>query len=1353
MNNFFQIVIGGLPVVFIGTLISVFNKKKRLPWIITSLIFFVIFVFCIVNIPKLINGYILPTQVISSHKTASSVKVEDAVQIAYKIANLGEYSLAIDFLTSVRSSMLYNDEFALCNARLLTLQGNEASAAALYQKSELLPEDDLDIKDFIRDNSDLNMLASAIIIAHQVYSEFLLTDTFNDDEVAIALKQINNPDIDQAIFSIPFISESKLRLQVLSGDYQNIVADLSGNSDLNRLIIASELLIKDLVRASDFSEDFISEAVVERFKIIRDKIEAAYNSYWLDEPTNERNTIKAAIASYNNLINNPVISKLETTIRTFSDSSFSTDISKLYLQIAKMKSYMGDELSTIDYILKAIETAGGSTDSAYAVPMLEIIGIITDKDSPERLKHVAYFVNEVLSNSLPIKLRTEVTRTTDTTVPDFDDPDKPVSLPPPLTLDPTPKPDHDVVLPPPPARLEEDITFDEVFTQTFIDTANTLRARVNIVNINVDKFSEITATVTLAGNIIGTADMVADMLEVYDCNVRIENFTIEKVEFDSVNILLICDTSGSMSAASGNSTRIARLINDVVNFVENKEANENIGLLEFNSGVASRLPIGTDPQVLIDTVMRFRADGRTDISGTLITALDEFSFNRNELNVILLMSDGEDNYLISDVDAFAYIAEPAMRKNIVIYSLGVGSEVDAAYMQMFSDFTGGKYIFAEDGGSADLFSFLRDLAINQYRITYTAVDTLNVLSRSLTVSLKDENFAYDTRFYTLDGSRPERGNEIPDNIVFGDGKAVYGINPRRVHRTDGNIDYRVTLSGEGFVTSDSLSISLRSSIIDGIVFDSGITTVFVDENTYNVTIPGDIFPGSYDVHIHLDGKVGVIPRGFHVIIPGSEKVFEFGPYRFEALSKTIGNDGVITLSGDVVMNGWLNFRGDLRLRQINDDLLSLRDHMGGFVAYDPSTAEGVLANWLADKRINVPILPLGEMSLHNDRFNDPSSDDYTTERSLLPIMNFSQILVSAPSVELYPDRLVFLSNGFELGGIARDINRVLQSRTNVFDFSFETSFGGTVSATKLGIMLDLELNNIGGRQFTATLGRMPLNMSFNGHIKVDTYAGDFSVKLMCKFSQWRLTDEERGFGFEVGWKGMEFDTFKIYADFPVTASISGVNVTFSEFMLGVMDIAGARTPLDWTFTGSTTISLAQLNSYIPGLPSPFGDAALAQMADTTLELKLNQVYLKIFTTLKVLIFEVGYTEIELGMGIKYSNVVLGMNNVDSWGMRAMRSVDLGVNIATITLSARGDTEIALLNKFLGLSYGGRLTARINLWIFNINHDIGGRLTIGIRPQQNGRLQFILAARETGRNRDIFRLTWSGGRGGGYNTEN
>jgi hypothetical protein len=803
-----------------------------------------------------------------------------------------------------------------------------------------------------------------------------------------------------------------------------------------------------------------------------------------------------------------------------------------------------------------------------------------------------------------------------------------------------------------------------------------------------------------------------------------------------------------MSAASGNTTRIERLRNDVINFVETKEDNERIGLLEFSNRIETRLPIGTDPETLINTARRFIANGGTDISGALIEALDEFTFNPNELNIILLMSDGEDNSPISDMDAFTYIAEPARQKNIVIYSLGVGNEVDASYMQMFSDFTGGKYIFAEDGGSTDLFSFLRDLAINQYRITYTAIDTLNVLSRSLTVSLKDENFAFDTRFYTLDGSRPERANEIPDNIVFADGKAVYGINPRRVYRTDSNIDYSVTLSGEGFVASDSISISLRSSNREGITFDSGISTVFVDSNTYRVTIPADIFPGSYDVHIHLNGKVGVIPRGFHVIVPGSEMTFDFGPYRFESLTKSIGQDGIITLGGDVIMNGWLNFRGDIRLRQ-HDDHLMLYDRVGGFVALNPTTAEGMLTRWLADKRINIPVMPLGALPLYDDPYNDPSSDDYKTEKALFPIFNFSQILVSAPSVELYPDRMVFTSNGFELGGIAKDVKEILKSPGELFKFGFEFSFGGTVSGTKVGVIIDLELKNVGGRSITANLGSMPFNIAFDGHIKVDTYAGDISVKLMCKFAQWTMADDSVGFGFELGWKGMQFDTFKIYADFEVTVTIKGVNLTFSDFMLGVTNMAGEPNPFKWTFTGATTISLAKLNTYIPGLPSPFGDVALAQFADTTLELRMYRPYIKLSTTLKVIGFEVGYTEIELGMGIKYTNLILGMSDVDSWGMRAMRRMTLGIDVANITLRAEGEGELSLLNTYLGISLRGSIVARIDLWLVRPRTEIGGGLTVGVVPQRNGGLQFVLAGRADGSSKNAFNLTWGGGRGGGY----
>jgi hypothetical protein len=429
----------------------------------------------------------------------------------------------------------------------------------------------------------------------------------------------------------------------------------------------------------------------------------------------------------------------------------------------------------------------------------------------------------------------------------------------------------------------------------------------------------------------------------------------------------------------------------------------------------------------------------------------------------------------------------------------------------------------------------------------------------------------------------------------------------------------------------------------------------------------------------------------------------------------------------------------------------LYDHVGGFVALNPTTAEGALTRWLADKRINIPVMPLRAIPLFDDPDNDPTSGDYKTEKVFFPILNFSQILISAPTVELYPDRLEFLSNGFELGGIAKDIREILKSPSELFKFEVNFDFGGTVSGTKVGVIIDLELKNVGGRAITANLGSMPFNIAFDGHLKVDTYAGDFSIKLMCKFAQWTMASDSVGFGFELGWKGMQFDTFKIYADFKVTVSIKGVNLTFSDFMLGVTDIAGESNPFKWTFTGATTISLAELSTYVPGLPSPFGDVALAAFADTTLELRMYKPYIKLSTTLKVIGIEVGYTEIELGMGIKYSNLILGMSDVDSWGMRAMRQMYLRTNVANLTLSAEGMTELSILNTYLGVSLSGSVNANINLWLGRLNYDIWGGLTMGLRPMSNGRLQFVLAGRADNRNTNNFLLTWGGGRGGGYHS--
>jgi len=328
---------------------------------------------------------------------------------------------------------------------------------------------------------------------------------------------------------------------------------------------------------------------------------------------------------------------------------------------------------------------------------------------------------------------------------------------------------------------------------------------------------------------------------------------------------------------------------------------------------------------------------------------------------------------------------------------------------------------------------------------------------------------------------------------------------------------------------------------------------------------------------------------------------------------------------------------------------------------------------------------------------------------------------------------------------------IARRNNDKFLFFVDTDFSGTMSHTKAGVRINLELSSGAGQTFfPVNFGKVPLNIAPSGHLKVDTFAGDYSVKLACKFAQWRLLDAHHaGFGFEMMWKASSFDSVRIFADARVTVPISGVNVTFSNFMLGAEGLAASMNPLDWTLLGRTNISLGKASTYIPGLPSPFGDAAIAEFANTTLELRLRQIYIRLKTTAKVVGREVGGAEIDLGQGIRYSNVILGMTDVESWGMRASVNPRIRFNVLNISLNAEGTAELSILNTFIGIALQGAINARINLWVVRPNIDIGGMMTAGVVLQRNGALQFVLAGRGAGARANAFELRWASGRGGGF----
>ena len=1039
-----------------------------------------------------------------------------------------------------------------------------------------------------------------------------------------------------------------------------------------------------------------------------------YSNYYADKPRDERNAAKAQLQSMKAFLKNPPLIKMKETLSDYAGSGFAYDRSKVYLQLAKAENYMGNSVGANDYLDKSLNTVGDCGDAEYTAPMYEIIGIIADKDDPERLKDVAAYTDKILTNTMTVRMTDKLFR------PAENDDDK----------------------------GDNNGGDDAEDTGTsFSDSFNTYvsqkRMAINIVGVDTSEFDTVKVDLNISGGLSYSIDELKQMLKVSDCEIDIDDFSLEKVTYSGANILICADVSGSMRGQP-----IEDLRNAVKTFVESSDKIESVALLTFSSGVENVWGFGTPNEELIAAAQGLGAGGGTNMYGAVQEALNYFSPASDEINCVVLISDGEDGSSAGADDIYKNIGAPYKQKGVTLYSLGLGSGAAGNYLNTLAASTGGSYFYAS--GSAQINSFfdgIRAQILNSYRLTFKAEDTIQN-SRNLRVALDGESYTYDERWYSLDGSSQD-GSTVVDSVIYLEGKSLSGFEEKLVFKSDRS--RKLNFKGEGFEITDKFTISLAGNInYDSLAYE------YVDKNTLSVTIPAGIACDTYDVRVAVNGKKTVLTSGLTVAVQGGEKQTVFGDYVFTSYFKMTEN-GQTRLSEYVQLNGWLNFKGDVILTgDLDGKSITMQTDKQEFVHYYADTAEG-LAVIFIDK--DVPVPALGTITLYNQvLFADPSGegndDEIMVDTVPLPSIAFTGFMrLSTPGVSLYPDRVAVESNGF-----STDLPFQNELLNGLGLFTFETNIGGSIGSKSIDLKIEIGASSgEGDGKFAsspANLGNIPILMDTDEfELRLDTYKNEFYVKYMAALP---FLTNEPSFGASVQWKwgdksdpGIKFDELMFYADVDVPMEGSPVNLTFSGFRAGINGMTEDN-PL---FVGGCDISAYKLKSLLPGIENWLGDIAEVSVLsadDTEISFGLKDPYIKAETTVHCLKYiELGGVSVELGI-FDYSNKLLGLEDESVGGISAKVKAGPAIHVANCDISMQGEVEVTGTNKVIVLpGVKGNIDIAVSWWVFTHEFHKQGEALLGVQFTHDGDTVFAAKASD---GKDVFYIAYSMRRGADYGKE-
>ncbi len=1334
MRIWFQIALGLIPAIIIFLSLTLSGlKKKGKDWLVHVIALSACTVaavsLCVVGatVPKAKQGL------------TSEKQTELNLELAYAVASVGDFELADGIIDSMRASGAESSMVAECQALLYAAKGDAVSAKALLVKANMLEAvDDYDSLITLCDEaiaedavamgsensgkrgalmsvaadkiskkfkkSKVQDVAQALVDAEAVYQEFLLNDNLDTAKAADLANTIETAcKKNSALRQIKEVRLCRLKLLVLSEDYSAIAQEISTNASFDELAIVAELYVNNVVTNKDFAPQYgkdyitIAQTVNKQLRNIEDKV--------LDESPEKKQELRNLIDRLDISQKSPAISRLKAELRAHADNVQSADRPKAYMQLARMEYTDGNDKEASQHISAALNTVGMSDDERFSTPMMEIVDSITDKENLEKVKNIAQYAEDVTKNSSDYIVVKSIEKAQQNAINGGGNAGNAADG----------------------SNTEDKRNPFEVF---FADEASQKRNAFSITSVDASKFETVKLVVNVDPSISITAEELQKLIAIKDCGVNIENFTVEKVTYSGANIVLCCDTSGSMSGQP-----IEDLRNAVKQFVQSSSDIENIALVAFDSGTGPVYQFSAGKETIISAADSLYANGGTNMYGAVLESIQMFTYNENTLNFILLMSDGEDGVSPTMEQIENNVGAACKEKGITLFSLGLSSGVNVDYMNTFATTTGGYFVYINDSATMnDFYAKLRGQILNRYIITYEAKDTLRA-SRNVTVSLKDsinDNIVSDTKQYNMYGSDVDTSTDShASSVIQLEGLSVSGLDTRRVYTNSNAIT--VDLLGTKFTSKMVFDIKL-----DGKLNYEGLAYEFIDEGTIRLTLPGGMACDTYDLVVNVDGKVAILPNELTVSSKEKERTTTFGNYIFTSDNRIDTENGVV-LSGYVTMNGWLHFNGDVTITgDLNGYSIRVTDTAGSYIKYYKDSASG-LAKSLANNNITIPIGPLGSFNIYNDTYSQGDSPTHRVDTVVIPVAYVYILECRAPGLEVYPDKIVVKSNGFTSKFPMQDVLLKASSLDDLYTFDFNIDFMLTNKSLDLKAEFNNKLTEDEESTYTnrvpANFGMMPIYTTpATYEVKINTNTNEYLIDFAVKVA---FIDSE-GIGLKMEWGAREKDaglqflipkTVVLKSDFEIKSTLGTVPVTYRDFNIGLEDIDPNTNIFNWKLVGGFDLETTKLSSYIPGLKDYIGDPALLKLDDIKASLSLGQAYIGVECEGKFLEqITLGKLAIEAGK-IPYTCELLGMYDQTAIGMKASLTAGIIWDTPNVDINLSGTGILNLHTRFFGIEVQGICDLEVAWWIFEKEFYQEGRALMGFMNDGN-RSAFVIKARDT-----------------------
>lgn len=804
-------------------------------------------------------------------------------------------------------------------------------------------------------------------------------------------------------------------------------------------------------------------------------------------------------------------------------------------------------------------------------------------------------------------------------------------------------------------------------------------AAINIGQIDISEFPKVKFNLSTSKPL----DLTKQELTIDDCNIIITDYEIEEVKYDTMIIYAVCDKSGSME---GSTDRLQSAVSSLAGSISDKE---KIGIIGFSDGVEFDSGIVSDPSYLNDYIEMLEPGGGTNIASGTFQALGNLSGHDDSINVVIVMTDGEDSTF--GEENLQRLRDYTSDGHTVVYTIGMGSSVNSSYLRSIADAGNGKFVYSFSASELKaIYEFIHAQMENNYVVTFTAKNTKKN-ERVLTVGNLSEG-CNTSKTYTLGIEEEELPTVVEDeeDQPF----SCTGFSTKKIYRTTGDVD--------GFIRGKAFTSSMKCFVtLTGTEYVGTLEGSYVDDEMFKVVIPTKVPPGKYKAVITIDTATFTDEIE---ILNDDEKYLRYGAYVFEA--KRIDRDeehDMVIVSGDVLMNGYLHFKGDVVLEgDLKDDEIAMTSVNGSYV--DLKKAGVGIAFWIN----TVNLGNWRNYKLYNDEAHMKDLDNYKVDTISWDFPEDMKIFCMnavGPSMELYPHKVHYKAGEINFNFPA--ISQLYKDATGKdIPFKFQADMEGFIDGTGNYTKGSVDVEDL---VFKAKFMGVSVGLK-KFEYKWDTFKKDMDLTIIVNgdlIPKLGETEDDDNYGVIFGIKNGWFNTFKIVVDIPVILSAPpSVPLSINNVTIGITDVPppGEQSGvvariLHSTFEGSLDISVGKFKDFCKSAGAVFGDMSIITFADTTASLNFSKDEYKFETTAKLLgEFECGKAEMALDH-FEYSSFVLGKRTteLELQGFRTKISVGPKIDLPRFKLSGQYGGEFVVYPDAFRCTYTGDVEAEFDFF--------------------------------------------------------